>query len=297
MEPQSYLIHNIDTRSVFFYLSDVEKSKWKKYDRTFLQETVQGAIQLALWGQGTISIKYDGKNGDYLNGYRDARYNAHLEHASLGDNFPFPDYFLRPDPDSDYHSIVQYSEHCLIKKDHSSFSLFFALQFSLTDIIEGMDLLADEFLEHHLKHTFDNDIPKFKKYLDGLCLKYDFLKGTHETIITQFFDRLTQEDRPEKANVNALKAEKLRWSGTPSQFGYLLLELAKKGFIDLPTTGGEASYAKYAKVSSELFDFQTPTTLENLKKEFNPNKNTLSETVRSKFSIPELTEISKISKK
>ena len=39
------------------------------------------------------------------------------------------------------------------------------------------------------------------------------------------------------------KKDKLKWRGTPSQFGYLFLQLAKKGFIEIPSTSGEASYS------------------------------------------------------
>lgn len=94
-------------------------------------------------------------------------------------------------------------------------------------------------------------------------------------------------------NQNKMEVEKLKWLGTPSQFAYILLELAKKGFIEIPATSGEASYSRFAKVCWELISFKEATTQENLKKELNPNKNTLSDGVRAKFTIPQINEISK----
>jgi hypothetical protein len=64
-------------------------------------------------------------------------------------------------------------------------------------------------------------------------------------------------------------SKKIKWKGKPSQFGFLILELAGKGWIDLPTN----SYKSGAKYLLEIFDVDT--TFQNLENEINPNKNSL----------------------
>lgn len=79
------------------------------------------------------------------------------------------------------------------------------------------------------------------------------------------------------------------WRGSPSQLGYLFLELVKAGFIEPPLYGGEYNYTGLAKFCFN--NFKVNTTQENLIKEMNPLKNTLSDTKRSKFTIPDLTDL------
>jgi len=88
------------------------------------------------------------------------------------------------------------------------------------------------------------------------------------------------------------KFQKLKWTGKPEQFGFIFLELAQKGFIEIPGTNGEASYSKFAQSCFDLFEFENETTLENLKRTMNPSKNALSESNRQKFQIPNKDDIS-----
>jgi hypothetical protein len=88
------------------------------------------------------------------------------------------------------------------------------------------------------------------------------------------------------------KIQKLKWLGKPEQFCYIFSELAKHGYIEIPSTNGESSYAKFAKVCFELFDFKNKTTEANLKRAFYPEKNRLSDSNRKKITIPELSDIS-----
>lgn len=86
-----------------------------------------------------------------------------------------------------------------------------------------------------------------------------------------------------------LTADKLKWLGKPSQFGYIFGLLAQRGFIEFPNHKGKASYGKYAKICMELFDIKT--TKENLEKELNPNNNSLSSDITGKFKIPDVKDI------
>ncbi|MCF8369436.1 MAG: hypothetical protein K9G76_10375 [Bacteroidales bacterium] len=82
---------------------------------------------------------------------------------------------------------------------------------------------------------------------------------------------------------------KIKWLGKPAHLGYIFSELAKNGFIELPVTNGEISYSKLGRILFNVFDIDT--TSGNLEKEVNENKNTLSNSNKAKFTIPELSQI------
>lgn len=113
------------------------------------------------------------------------------------------------------------------------------------------------------------DNPKTKEILDWMDLKLDEYKNLSE---------LT-------------KKPKLEWLGTASQFGYIFLELAEKGFIKIPQTSGQESYRKYAAYCNQLFNVNTPFA--NLVKELNPKSNSLTYANREEFSIPLKSKLSK----
>lgn len=82
---------------------------------------------------------------------------------------------------------------------------------------------------------------------------------------------------------------KLKWLGTPAQFGYIINELVEKGFIECPTTHASPSISKLSRVCLEVFDLSS--TPQNIEKELNPEKNTLSEIKRKHFKIPNISEL------
>lgn len=82
---------------------------------------------------------------------------------------------------------------------------------------------------------------------------------------------------------------KLKWLGTPAQFGYIINELVEKGFIECPTTHASPSISKLAKVCLEIFELGS--TPQNIEKELNPEKNTLSVHKRKYFNIPNVSEL------
>jgi hypothetical protein len=82
--------------------------------------------------------------------------------------------------------------------------------------------------------------------------------------------------------------KKIKWKGSPSVFGYLFLELVKKGFIDPPPYNGEPNFAELSRLCFQYFDINT--TPENLKKALNEKSNQLSDTNRAKFRIPESSD-------
>lgn len=119
-------------------------------------------------------------------------------------------------------------------------------------------------------------------------LSYKWHKEREGFIIVNLETAINYVEMLKNENVNN-HLQKLIWNGSPSLLGYLITELANRGFIEYPLRGGEPNYAGLAKQCFEIFELDT--TLENIKKEFNPNKNTLSPVKRSKFKIPELKDL------
>lgn len=106
--------------------------------------------------------------------------------------------------------------------------------------------------------------------------------------IYNWFDKWNQEY---DITNDKTSLKKLKWLGTPSQFGWVFLELADKGFIELPKTGGQDSHTKYANYCFGIFDIDT--TPGNLIKEMNPKSNSLTFANRNEFTFPEISKLSK----
>jgi hypothetical protein len=95
----------------------------------------------------------------------------------------------------------------------------------------------------------------------------------------------------EKKTSKRTPAKKLKWMGKPEHLGFIFLELASKGYIELPSTKGDGSYSKYAQICFDMFEFSPATTLPNLKRAFNPNTNATTDAIRAKFQITDCKDI------
>jgi len=83
--------------------------------------------------------------------------------------------------------------------------------------------------------------------------------------------------------------EKIKWLGTPAQFGYIMTELIGKGFVEPPLYNGEPNFSGLTRLCFQAFNIDT--TPGNLKNEMNPKRNTLSDTKRQKFTIPNISDL------
>lgn len=172
------------------------KKYYKNYDRMFLVEVVEAAYQAIAYSSKKISVDFDGENGGYLDNYSLVRYPRDLGFASKHENFPFPEYFLRGKRDCDYKVIVEYGMPYVLPKKNEYFDLFFALKFSIIDLME-----AENFLQYHFKKTFKNDVAIFKIFIENICIKYDeFLAKKYTPIATRFFNTLLEKNEPAKEN-------------------------------------------------------------------------------------------------
>lgn len=117
-----------------------------------------------------------------------------------------------------------------------------------------------------------DDKTHIKSYLKWLKEKVEELSNEKNIIET-----------PPKENL-------LKWNTSPNHFGYLINELINKGYIEnLPMSNGETNYSEIARLFSSIIDFDT--TDQYLIKSFNPNNEKISETVKRKFTIPDLIDI------
>lgn len=95
------------------------------------------------------------------------------------------------------------------------------------------------------------------------------------------------------------KIEKIKWLGSPEQFGYIFGQLAKKGYIELPTSQGEGSLSKLADLCLLYFEILSTkgkntgqqTTKENLERAINYETNQLGLKGKSSLEIPYLKDL------
>ncbi len=80
-----------------------------------------------------------------------------------------------------------------------------------------------------------------------------------------------------------LSKEKLEWASSPSILGFLVCELASKGYIKAPLHNGEVNASELARICLKIFD--TNSTHGTLRKECNPQSNSLRDK-KFKFTIP-----------
>jgi len=146
-------------------------------------------------------------------------------------------------------------------------------------------------------------------FLNSLLLEYEMFKGQfpdqdkdNRDIIQYLTSTINywekhNNDPTAGDQVTGKPFEKIKWKGKPSQFAFLFLELVKHGFIEPPFHRGESNnYTGLSRLCYQYFDIDT--TPENLTKELKPDnektgtrKNTLSDTNRAKFTIPNLSDL------
>jgi len=157
--------------------------------------------------------------------------------------------------------------------------------------------LTSGFLNYHYQKYYEKNgdgypfLAFMKEVLDDLTELSDKRKYT----ILEWLDRKKEEKNhavPVELQTNADLSRKIQWKGTAALFGYLFMELIKKGYIEPELHNGEMSYAGTAKLFFNHFNVNN-TTIDNLIKEINPahDKNTLSPTKRAKFTIPNLSDL------
>lgn len=86
------------------------------------------------------------------------------------------------------------------------------------------------------------------------------------------------------------KFAKLKWKGTPAQFGFLIIELIGKGYLEKPTS----SYSKDANLYLDIFDIRVKdklTTVATIAKEINDLSNSLSVENARLLTLPDIEKL------
>lgn len=100
---------------------------------------------------------------------------------------------------------------------------------------------------------------------------------------------LQEPDILQKQDGN-FKGKKLVWKGTPAQFGFIIIELIGKGYLERPT----GSFSRDAEFFLSLFDIRVkgnPTTTGTIAKELNDKENSLSPKNASLLKLPDIKKL------
>ena len=181
---ESLNIYDINPRTIYQQL----RGKWEKYSEDLLGRAEEAlhhayAVKQVMtycndgtdWGKNKVKVYMENferlGNGEVMN--------------TSPDGLPIAYYFLGV-PYKDMESIVCFNENCTVEKDTLGFDLLFALQFSLTPIVE-----CREFLKYQLKKSFNNNITEFADYLENICLEHEeFLAKKHEPFCKKFIKEM-----------------------------------------------------------------------------------------------------------
>jgi len=141
----------------------------------------------------------------------------------------------------------------------------------------------EDFIEKiNLLFSTKNTIDYFNKYNTDLALQ----NANHSHI----FDH-TDGIRRWREQFTTHISQKLKWKGTPSQFGHIFYELAKKGFIDTPMWRGQINKSELARICWGLFEIKSKS-IENLAKELSADDNSLTHANKELIKIPHISELS-----
>ncbi len=154
-----------------------------------------------------------------------------------------------------------------------------------------------EFLEYHYKRFCANNPGEeinFLSFIRETITQMRFSKHknirdiSNDSVRIPLINEWIEKKRSElMAEEPQQPLKKITWNGSPSLFGYIFSELVKNNFIETPVRNGEPNFTGFAKKCWEHFEIDT--TMENLIKEMNPKKNSLSDTKRVKF--PKLSDL------
>jgi hypothetical protein len=159
------------------------------------------------------------------------------------------------------------------------------MDFNLSEIQDEYKLyLKEKHKNFHYSNLPNITLEKLEEQIGEIATNseiYRQLNEKLEQIKHQSIDR-NKEDKIQDIIGNT--TVKLKWLGTPSQFGFIIQELIGKGFIERPSS----SYPKDAAVYLNLFEIET--TAATLAKEISTGEgqNSLSSNSRAHIKIPQI---------
>ena len=134
-------------------------------------------------------------------------------------------------------------------------------------------------------------IRALEEMLHNLNLLQAFDTESHIMIdmINEEIDFWKKRDESEEDLTTIEVEKKIKWKASPSIFGFLINELINNNYLEPPFKGGQYNYTGLAKLLYKYFEIET--TQDNLIKELHPNKTTLSDTKKAKFTIPKASDL------
>lgn len=115
------------------------------------------------------------------------------------------------------------------------------------------------------------------------------------------WSRIVEENEREIGLIDEMKKEneKIKWLGSPEQFGFIFGELVAKGYIELPTKETEGCFSKLAELSLQYFEILSTkgktkgkqTTKENLERAINPETNSLNIKAKRTLALPRIEDL------
>lgn len=141
------------------------------------------------------------------------------------------------------------------------------------------------------------DSPIFKKENEQIIEMY--LPQRRQFRVTFLPETISFKPLKSKGDSKTSSLERIKWLGSPEQFGYIFGELASKGYIELPTKNGEGVFSKLAELSLMYFELTTTkgknvgkqTTPENLERALNPETNQLSIKGKANLKLPPIMDL------
>lgn len=178
----------------------------------------------------------------------------------------------------------------------SNLSRIFNTYLDITKDVESNIISEENYVKNYYNKVIkykipDSDILNSQEDCeDSINKLYVF----HLDLITQLIDFLEYqireiEENPSFYNSGDSSFEKIKWMGNTNQLTFVLIELARKGFIELPSTRGQASLTKFANICLSHFEIKGKPG--NFIRDM-VAESTLEEANRAKFTIPNSKDIS-----
>lgn len=187
---------DINTGWIF---SDLEK-QFRKFDRNFLIEKVEPALQSCLLKNEVVTLLKDENNRDYFEKAR----SEYLNFRSEEGKFPLPGFFISQD------RLYQYDSECILNINDTHFPLFFALKLSLASLMDVHQIIA-----YQLKTNFHRNITKLEQFITVLLIEYKELINEN---VKQLADGFMQDCKLKNESRKTNK-ERLMAIGTTENLG------------------------------------------------------------------------------
>ncbi len=165
-------------------ISDLKRNR-KDFSDDFITQAIEPSLEFNLINKGTRTFTLPTE--EFFQSKYVVNKELYLNLEKEHNGFPIPQYFIYPERNG-LMSLIDITNSCQLGKEDSDYDLFFALQLYQTDLLD-----LREFLDFHLRETFDSNKRTFNDFIECLFLKYDFfLTWKHRQIADKFFVRLDE---------------------------------------------------------------------------------------------------------